>query len=57
MTNEEIKITLTDEEADLLIKALDGYTYITADVLSFRDIQRQKAVKDSILEQLPGRLF
>lgn len=57
MTNEEIKITLTDEEADLLIKALDGYRYITSDVLSYDETRQQKVVVDSILDQLPDRLF
>ena len=57
MTDKEIKITLTEEEADLLIKALDGYRYITSYVWSYNEPREQKAVVDSILDQLPHRLF
>lgn len=57
MTNEEIKITLTDEEADLIIRALNGYRYIVSDVMSYDDRIELNQIIDSIRYQLPERLF
>lgn len=57
MTDKEIKITLTDEEADLIIKALNGYRYIVSDVMSYDDMIELDQIIDSIWYQLPERLF
>lgn len=57
MTDEEIKITLTDEEADLIIRALNGYRYIVSDVMSYDDRIELNQIIDSIRYQLPERLF
>ena len=55
--DEEIKIILTDEEADLLIRALSGYRYIVSDVMSHNEMKKLDEIEMSIFYQLPERLF
>jgi len=51
------ELTLTKEQAELIIKALDGYLYIVSDVLSYPETQHFFKLKQAILDQFPDDLF
>lgn len=51
------ELALNKEQAEMIIKAIDGYLYIVSDVLSYEETQHYFKIKQAILDQLPKDLF
>lgn len=49
---ESIEVKLNKQQAELLVRALTRYTYVTGDVLNADDYNRQSVLSFGILEQL-----
>ena len=51
-------IKLTHEQCEFLVQAIDGYEYITTDVLTYGETyHRRKEIIDPIYAQMPEDVF
>ena len=58
MDNKTYTVTLTAEQCDLIIKAVDAYQYITSDVMSYDEIyDRRVKVIQPLLYSFADELF
>ena len=54
----EYEITITKEQGDLIIKAIEAYEFATADVMTVQECyERQERIIRPIYDQMPDEWF